>query len=342
MATLANSMGKLFPPRRLGRLRLLVQGSFFLYTLFIGLRFTLFYQWSLGQSEHYVARPPGVEGFLPISALLGLKSLALTGLYDHIHPAGLTIFLAALLIGLLMRKGFCGWICPVGFVSNLVERAGRWLKLQRRLPAWIAWELHGVKYLLLAFFCYIILWRMTLPQITAFQSAPYNLAADAKMLLFFLAPSRLVTVVMLCLVATSFVIPNFWCRFLCPYGALLGLLALIGPLKIQRDTATCINCQRCERACPGAIRIASKPRVLANECVGCLECVAACPVPECLTVRAGLSHKVSPLLLPAAVVTLFLLCFVVALATGHWHSSVPPAELSKHYSQINNLPHPSY
>ena len=342
MATPSNSIRKLFPLHRLGRLRLLVQGGFFLYTLFIGLRFTLFYQWAIGQSEHYVARPPGVEGFLPISALLGLKSLTLTGHYDQIHPAGLTIFLAALLIGLLLRKGFCGWICPVGFVSNLVERAGRGLKLLRRLPAWLALPLHGMKYLLLTFFCYIILWKMTLPQIVAFQAAPYNLAADAKMLLFFLAPSTLVAVVMLCLTIISLVIPNFWCRFLCPYGALLGLLALAGPVKIQRDEATCINCRRCERVCPGAIKITSKNQVLANECGGCLECVGACPVPNCLTLRAGRSRQVPAMLLPVAVIGLFLLCYLAALATGHWHSSVPAAELGRYYGLINNLPHPSY
>lgn len=342
MIKLSHAIAKLFPPQRLGRLRLLVQWGFFLYTLCLGLRFTLFYQWAIGQSDYYVARPPGVEGFLPISALLGLKSLTLTGKYDHIHPAGLTIFLAALLIGLLLRKGFCGWICPVGFASNLVERAGRRLRLLRRLPAWLALSLQGVKYLLLAFFCYIILWRMTLPQIAAFQAAPYNLAADAKMLLFFLAPSTLVAGVMLCLTLISFVIPNFWCRFLCPYGALLGLLALFGPVKINRDADTCINCHRCERVCPGAIQITQKKIMLANECVGCLECVGTCPVADCLTLRASRGRRLPPLLLPAAVVTLFFLCYLTALATGHWHSAVPEAELGKYYRLINNLPHPSY
>jgi polyferredoxin len=326
----------------ISRIRLLVQTGFFLYTLYIGLRFTLFYQWAIGQSEHFVARPPGVEGFLPISGLLGLKTLVLTGRYDQIHPAGLTILLAALAIGLLFRKGFCGWICPVGFVSNLAERAGRRMRILRRLPARLAWPFHAVKYLLLAFFCYIIFWKMSLPQIEAFQRSPYNQAAEAKMLFFFLAPSTLVAAILLGLVAISFVVPNFWCRFLCPYGALLGLLALAGPMKIHRDAATCINCQRCERHCPGGIRIAKKTRVLANECVGCLECVGACPVPDCLTLRAGQRRSAPPLLLPAAVITLFLLFFLAALATGHWYSSVPPETLGKYYNSIGRMAHPSY
>ena len=87
------------------------------------------YLWASSQSDIYVPRPPSVEAFLPISALVNLKRLVLTGQFDTIHPAGLTIFMAALVIGLLLRKGFCGWICPVGFASNLAEAFSRRFKL---------------------------------------------------------------------------------------------------------------------------------------------------------------------------------------------------------------------
>src|SRR5210317_2140562 len=99
-------------------LRTLVQAGFTLFCLYTGYRFYLFYLWGTGQSLTYVPRPPSVEAFLPISALVGLKRLVLSGHYDMIHPAGLTIFLAAIFIAILLRKGFCGWICPVGFASN--------------------------------------------------------------------------------------------------------------------------------------------------------------------------------------------------------------------------------
>jgi len=108
------------PPIR--TLRTLVQSGFAAFCLFAGYQFYHFYLWAMGESEVYVPRPPSVEGFLPISALLGLKRLMLTGRYDEIHPAGLTIFLSALIIALLLRKGFCGWICPVGFCPNLIEK----------------------------------------------------------------------------------------------------------------------------------------------------------------------------------------------------------------------------
>ena len=177
-------------------IRRAVQASFALFTLYAGYQFFLFYQWSMGQGE-YVARPPAVEGFLPISALLSLKRLFLTGEFDPIHPAGLVILMAALTIGLLARKGFCGWICPVGFASHLAQWLGARLKILLNIPTWSASILSSLKYLLLGFFLYVIVWNMDVAAITSFLQTPYNLAADAKMLQFFLAPTSLTLAILI-------------------------------------------------------------------------------------------------------------------------------------------------
>jgi polyferredoxin len=338
--TTAKNITAAFSRSDLHRLRWLVQGGFTLFTLYAGVRFYQFYQWALGNSETYVARPPSVEGFLPIGALVSLKRLLLTGEYDRIHPAGLTIFIAALVIGLLLRKGFCGWICPVGFTSNLAERLARKLKLLRRPPLWLDYPLLSLKYLLLGFFVYLILLKMNLQAIEAFSNTPYNLAVDARMLLFFLEPSATTLWVMGGLVFASFFLRNFWCRYLCPYGALLGIMAWFGPLKIRRDQETCINCKKCEKACPGEIRVAEKTLVNSPECLGCLECVAACPVNDCLQVSAYGRRPLPALALPLGVVGLFLLFWVGAVATGHWHSAVPLDLLKKYYLLAQDLAHP--
>ena len=340
MATEPHPIKKLFAANRMSTWRLVIQAAFFFFTIYIGFRFLLFFQWATGTNEQFTPRPPGVEGFLPISALLSLKRLILTGQFDPIHPAGLTIFLAALGMGLFLRKGFCGWICPVGFASQLAERVGRKFKLLINLPVWLAYPLHSIKYLLLGFFCYVILWKMNLAQIEAFQTMPYNLVADAKMLLFFLEPSRLAGTILLSLVVISFVIPNFWCRFLCPYGALLGLPALISPLQIKRRADACINCQRCERVCPSRIKVARKQRIGSAECIGCLECVSTCPVENCLTLTAPGAGKLPAVVLPLAVAGLFLLFYLTALTTGHWHSSVPPEKFKENYVILRQLGHP--
>lgn len=322
-------------------MRTVVQSGFAVFCLWGGYRFYLFYLWGVGRSEAFVSRPPMVEAFLPISALMALKPFVLSGVFDPVHPVGLTIFMAALTIGLLARKGFCGWICPVGFTSNQLEKFSKKINILWMPPAWVDYPLMSLKYLLLAFFTYIILLKMPLEQIESFQKSPYNMIADAKLLLFFLNPSGLALGVMIFLVLISFVIRNFWCRYLCPYGALLGILSFASPMKIKRDMQTCIDCKKCEKTCPGSIRITRKTTVRSADCIGCGECAAVCPVDDCLTLAVPGRRRVPLYLLPAAVLGIFFLFWLLAVATGHWHTAVPSEVVKELYQTLANLPHPS-
>lgn len=325
--------------KHLPNIRRAVQLSFTLFCLYAGWQFYRFYQWAIDASPVYVARPPAVEAFLPIGALVSLKRLFLTHQYDPIHPAGLTIFLAALSLGLLLRKGFCGWICPVGFGSNLAQQAGRHIKITSTPPPWIDLPLLSIKYLLLAFFSYLILWKMNLRAIETFMRSEYNLIVDVKMLYFFLSPSRLAGGIMLGLLALSFFLRNPWCRYLCPYGALLGLLAAFSPFQVKRQHATCINCKKCERVCPAAIAISTKTTMRSPECIGCLECVAVCPPEDCLEITVY-QKKTPPLLMPALIITLFLSFWLTANLTHHWHHQLSIEDQKKAYAKGLNIGHP--
>ena len=83
-------------------------------------------------------RPPGVEAFLPIAALLGLRHLVLTGEVHPVHPAGLVILVLVHLLGLVAKKAFCSWVCPIGTLSEALAGLSR--RLFRRmlaLPRWL-------------------------------------------------------------------------------------------------------------------------------------------------------------------------------------------------------------
>ena len=102
------------------------------------------------------------------------------------------------------------------------------------------------------------------------------------MLNFFRHMSLLGIAVILTLVLLSIMIQNVWCRFLCPYGALMGLVSILSPIKIRRDQAACIDCNKCTHACPSHLPVAQLVTIRSAECTGCLSCIAACPAENAL------------------------------------------------------------
>ena len=278
------------------------------------------------------ARPAGVEGFLPISALMGFKDFFLTGQYDPVHPAGLTILLAALGISLLLRKGFCGYICPVGLVSNLLAWAGHRLGVQHQAAGRANGVLRLIKYPLLGFFLFTILVSMPGPAIRQFLTSPYNLTADARLLQLFQSPSAVTLIVFGALGVLSLVVKNPWCRFLCPYGALLGLFAWAGPMAVRRDETACTQCGKCQRVCPAAIPVQKKAVIRTPECFGCCRCVGACDTQEAVRAAFG-GRPMHWAAVGLGTAVLFALAWGVAKATGHWDTQLPTHILKGLYAQ---------
>jgi polyferredoxin len=326
-------------------LRWVVQGAYLLFFALVGIEFHSFYRQIVSGVTVRAHRPPSVEGFLPISALVGLKHFLLTGRYDEVHPAGLTILIAAILSSFLARKVFCSWVCPVGGISRALEWAGKktlWRRQKKEtvVNRWADRVLISLKYLLLAFFAWAILWSMDGTAIHQFLHTPYNYAADAKMLLFFTDISRTAAFTLAVLAVLSVFIKHFWCRYLCPYGALLGLVSWMSPQRVVRDEATCIDCKACTRACPVEINVHRKASVWTPECTGCLTCIATCPVKDCLAVTRKGKGSLSPYLIPLVGLGTIFLLWGVARLTGHWHTSLSHSTLAEVYRIAGTLIHP--
>jgi polyferredoxin len=287
-------------------------------------------------------RPAGVEGFLPIAALMSFRYWLARGVITQIHPAGLVIFVLALALGLVAKKSFCSWVCPVGAISEGLARVSRAiLRVKMRLPRALDVPLRGIKYLLLAFFAWVIVIRMSADEVGAFLSAPYSRVADIKMLYFFEHLSSTAAIVLAALALLSIVVPYFWCRYLCPYGGLLGLLSMLSPLKVTRHVPSCIACGLCARACPSHLPVDRLQRVRSDECFSCLSCVAACPVPRALRLETPSPWRraVRPVAFAALVLTLFAGGMAAARLAGHWRTSITNEE---YLSRIHEIDGPQY
>jgi NAD-dependent dihydropyrimidine dehydrogenase PreA subunit len=327
--------------RRIEWARHLVQAAFLLAVAVVGWEFA---RWVHGLEAGRIVseRPPGVEAFLPIAALLSLRHLVTSGEVHPVHPAGLAILLLVVGISLLAKKAFCSWVCPVGTLSEiLADVSQRIFRRKLGLPRFLDLPLRSLKYLLLAFFVYAVFFQMGPAAVADFLDSPYNRVADVKMLHFFERLSPFALKVILGLVAFSVVVPYSWCRYLCPYGALLGGLSLLSPLKVTRHAASCIDCNLCTKACPSRLPVARLVRVSSDECFGCLSCVAACPVPRALRVEtpAPWRRAVRPAVFAALVVGVFAGGVLLARATGHWRNTITSDEYEH---RIRTIDSPAY
>jgi polyferredoxin len=333
-------------PDRTQRLRQSVQIAFLLLNVWIAVgfyRFVRFYE-NAG-SGAAPQRPPGVEGWLPIASLMNLKVWLVTGVVPRIHPAGMFLLLAFLTISLLLRKSFCGWLCPVGTVSEYLWIVGRrTFRRNWRMPRWLDLGVRSLKYILLALFLYVVL-RMSVEGLLDFMEGPYGIVADVKMLNFFRYLSMTSAITLGVIVLASLLIQNFWCRYLCPYGALMGLVSLASPLRIRRDPERCIDCAKCAKACPSSLAVDRLVTIRSAECTACLHCVAACPAEGALFLSAPRPvplkrSKVPAWAMAAAMAVIFVAFYAGAKLTGHWQTPVPARVYTELVPHANEFAHP--
>lgn len=321
--------------------RELVQWGFFAWVLYIGVRFGMFvHHFESNGVAPFIARPTGVDGFLPIGGLASLKLWLVTGLFDTKHPAALVLLVTFLLMSLLAKKSFCSWLCPVGTLSEAAWKVGKRI-FGRNFTMWSWFDipLRALKYLLLAFFVKILLIDMPVNAIASFLQSPYWSLSDVKMLRFFTQISTTTIVVLATTAVLSVLYKNFWCRYLCPYGALLGLVSILSPFKIRRDTTTCSDCKLCSKTCPSQLQVHLKNIIYNAECSGCLSCVDVCPQSS-LAMSTSLVPKPLPRwVFPLTLISIYAVGIIIGMANGHWESSMTYKDYQRLIPMVDRLSH---
>ena len=344
MAAAAGTKKKLV--RRLKRdysqnLRRTAQALFLALNVWIGVEFVLFVRhYETAGASVWVQRPPGVEGWLPIASLMNLKVLLMTGEVPRLHPAGMFLLIAFVSISFLFRKAFCSWLCPVGSVSEWLWKFGR--STFRRnffLPRWADIGLRSLKYILLGLFLYAV-GSMSVEGIRAFLEGPYGVISDVKMLNFFRFLGVTGAIVLGVLILASVFYQNFWCRYLCPYGALLGLVAKISLSRIRRAPDLCVDCGKCAKVCPSQLAVDKLVTIGSAECTGCLECVAACPAESALVFSLPRKRALPAWAMATGIAVLFFGIVGYAQWTGFWHTDVPAAVYQELIPRAHEYSHP--
>jgi polyferredoxin len=341
-------------PDRSQRVRLIVQSVFILLNIVLCAQFYFFVRYfETGQTGPHVSRPAGVDGWLPIAGLMNTRYFFATGHAPAIHPAAMVLFLVFVAISLVMKRAFCSWLCPVGTLSEYLWKLGR--KLFRRnltLPRWLDLPLRSIKYLLVAFFV-VIIGGMSAAALEDFMAQPYGILADVKMLHFFAHMSTTALITVGVLAVLSVFIKNFWCRYACPYGAVMSLASLVSPLRIRRDTEACIDCGKCAKACPQNLPVDRLVQVRSVECTACMECVASCSTQNALQFalpprRASVASQrwAGRVLSPGATVIILAALFFggvgLARITHHWQTNISDQAYRELIPHMDETTHPGF
>ncbi len=230
----------------------------------------------------------GIRRF-PVRVLLQLDPLSALAVLatSWLLPVGLLIGLVVVALTAVVGRAFCGWICPFGTLHHLASWATRRMK---RGPYHVVnrWRPHfRLKYLLLlALVVAALAGTGMVGLVDPLSLATRSFASGLLPAVSAAFPSPgarprsfsgawLTGALFLGLLLANRWIARWWCRALCPLGALLGLGSRAAVFRIHVDPDRCNACHVCARDCQGGDEPFAKHRVA--ECHVCLNCVPACP-----------------------------------------------------------------
>jgi polyferredoxin len=284
-------------PRRKGLAALLTHHTFrrlmqfgvFAFIAYIAIRHLLV-------GEAGAAMTASWEAYCPMGGLETLYTFIVSGgkYVPHVHLSNVVILVAALVTALLARNAFCGWLCPFGFIQDMVSsfsafvqkrvpairRAVKTLKTRGARLAVLDRYLRFLKYGVLA-------WAVIGAAVYGFMvfrdvdpwAGLWNLLEVGL---------TLGTVVLAIVLIASLFVERPWCRYACPLGAATGLVGKLSPFYLKRDAAACTSCAICTKACPVGLPVHTATTIKHADCMSCLECVGECPREGALELKLGM------------------------------------------------------
>ena len=189
----------------------------------------------------------------------------------------LVLIPAVFLLTLLWGRFFCGYLCAFGSAQDLLYQIRKRIVSGKQIPRALDRIMKYVKYAVLVF-CIAILWTGIWKMPATYS--PWTLFGLFAVGNFTAAAASLLTPGMLLFAASmilSFFFERFFCRYLCPLGAIFSLVSRLRLFSIRRRESPCSDCGACDRNCSMGIQISDADAVISGECIDCFQCLRVCP-----------------------------------------------------------------
>lgn len=223
-----------------------------------------------------------VEYYCPMGGIVSVWGLIRRQQFIcALNEMNVSIGLALLLSVVIVKKAFCGWVCPVG---TLLEGAA-WLRKRTlgrerlRVPDSVDSKLGYLKYVVLAL---ILILTYQVSEIVFRGYDPfYILFTGARGHGTIPVVSGLI---LLGVLVGAFFFELSWCRYLCPLNAAVSPLSRLGLLKVRRNGDKCTGCGACDAACLQRIPVSGLEKVTRVDCTNCLDCMSECRIPGAMDI----------------------------------------------------------
>lgn len=175
------------------------------------------------------------------------------------------LFLIPTLAALFVGRIFCGWVCPLGAVQEVL---GFWSRKRSLVPKAVDRPLRYLKYLLLSGLVAL-----------AVLGLRFHWALYDPFKVIFTGTGTWIAIGLAAFFGVlSLLIYRPWCRYVCPLGAVLALASIVGLATKNSDPKKCVGCTLCMKACPlDAIRVKEGKAYFTGECIRCGDCTPTCP-----------------------------------------------------------------
>ena len=252
------------------------------------------------------------ERWCPFGGVEALYTYATEGnLTCSLAVSNFYILGAVLVMTLLLRRAFCGYMCPIGTISEWLQRAATRLGLRATtVPVRLDRGLSILKYAALVVILYF-----------TYTAAELVLRGYDPCYVLIGRHGEDITVwayvISGAIVVASLFLTVPFCRWLCPLAAVLNPFSRVGLARVKRDEDACLDCGECSTACPMAIPVDKVDQVTAARCLSCMSCANACAAEGCDAICWGPPKVLGRRWPNAVLVAILLSCTAAAVAASH-------------------------